>query len=206
VSADRDALLSQFIDAWSAGRRPRLEAYLARAAPAERDALADDVATFVAFADTPPLDRAAVAGEPAVRAVVGALDAQAGLWPALLPRLRARARLRVDELAARLAAALGVEDGAAKTADYLQAMEAGTLAPAGVSRRVLDALGGLLDADASELAAAGRFGAPATAGALYRTDAPDAEVAERLDVLADALATPSPAQWDDVDRLFRGGG
>jgi hypothetical protein len=205
VSADRDLLLSEFIDAWSAGGRPRLEAYLERAAPADREGLADDVATFVAFADAPALDPAAVAREPAVRAVVEALDAQAGLWPALLPRLRARARLGVDELAARLAPALGVGGGEAKTAAYLEAMEAGTLAPAGVSRRVLDALGRLLDTDASELAAAGRFGAPVAAGALFRTDAPDAAVAERLDVLADALATPSPAAWDDVDRLFRGG-
>jgi hypothetical protein len=205
VSDDRDVLLSQFIDAWNAGRRPRLEEYLERAAPAERDALADDVATFVALAEAPPVDAGAVAAEPVVRAVVAGLDDAAGLWPTLLPRLRARARVRVDELAARLAPALGVGGREAKTAAYLEAMEAGTLPPAGVSRRVLDALGRLLDADPAELAAAGRFGAPAPAGALFRTDAPDPEVAERLDVLADALATPSPAGWDEVDRLFRGG-
>jgi hypothetical protein len=207
VSAERDALLSEFIDAWNAGRRPRLEDFLERAAPADRDALADDVATFVGLADAPALDPAVVAAEPVVREVVAALDAQAGLWPAMLPRLRARARLRVDELAARLAAALGVRGAEAKTAGYLRAMEDGTLEPAGVSRRVLDALGRLLDADPAELAAAGRFAAPAAAGgALFRTDAPDPDVAERLDVLADALATPSPATWDDVDRLFRGAG
>jgi hypothetical protein len=204
VSAERDALLSEFIDAWNGGRRPRLEDFLERAAPADRDDLADDVATFVALADAPALDPAVLAAEPVVREVVAALDAQAGLWPALLPRLRARARLRVDELAGRLAAALGVGGAEAKTAGYLRAMEDGTLEPAGVSRRVLDALGRLLDADPAELAAAGRFAAPS--GALFRTDAPDPDVAERLDVLADALATPSPATWDDVDRLFRGGG
>ena len=59
----------------------------------------------------------------------------------LLPRLRDRARLRRAEVVSRLAAALGAGDREAKVAGYYHAMEQGTLPAAGVSDRVLEALG-----------------------------------------------------------------
>ena len=40
--------------------------------------------------------------DPLVREVVAAVDRPAGLWPSLLPRLRARARLSVADVAAAI--------------------------------------------------------------------------------------------------------
>jgi hypothetical protein len=202
-----DRILSEFMDAWAAGARPRVQEYLERVPEAEREELAAQVAAFVEWAPTPAYSaaaREAILAEPAAVAAVGAVDREAGLWPALLPRLRGR--LSVRELAARLAEALGVQGGEAKTQAYLERMEAGTLDPTGVSRRVLEALGRILGADAAELEAAGTFGGfSRPAFAAFRSDAPLEELARRLEVVADALVADSPEGFDEVDRLFRGG-
>jgi hypothetical protein len=62
--------------------------------------------------------------------------------------------------------------------------------------------------DGDALAGASRLGGPATAGALFRGG--DADTAKslryRLETLADAMATPAPTEWDEVDELFLGGG
>ena len=101
---------------------------------------------------------------------------------------------------------LRFEGREAKTLAYLERMEAGTLDPTGVSRRVLEALGRILGADPGELEAAGTFGGfSRPAFAAFRSDAPPEELARRLEVVADALAAESPEGFDEVDRLFRGG-
>ena len=202
-----DRILSEFIDAWAAGARPRVQEFMERVPETEREELAAQIAAFVEWAPTPAFDpaaREAILAEPAAAAAVGALDREAGLWPALLPRLRGR--LGVGELAARLAEALGLQGREAKTLAYLERMEAGTLDPTGVSRRVLEALGRILGADPGELEAAGTFGGfSRPAFAAFRSDAPPEELARRLEVVADALSAESPEGFDDVDRLFRGG-
>ena len=71
-----DQVLSEFIDAWNAGERPRAEDYLDRVAPAERAALADRIGDWLDTAPQPRYDDAALAAlraEPAVAEVVGAL-------------------------------------------------------------------------------------------------------------------------------------
>lgn len=45
-----DHILSDFIDDWNAGRRPRVPEYLDRAAPSERDELAARLAEWLAVA------------------------------------------------------------------------------------------------------------------------------------------------------------
>ena len=42
-----EQVLSDFIDAWNAGGRPRVRDYLARVPEAERDALADEISTWL---------------------------------------------------------------------------------------------------------------------------------------------------------------
>jgi transcriptional regulator with XRE-family HTH domain len=209
VPPDPDRILSDFIDAWNAGHRPDLDEHLARAAEPDRDQLLADITAFVAFAPTPDYDDAALAAiraEPVVASAAAAATAPGGLWPALLPRLRERAGLSTGELATRVVGALGLpSDREPKTRGYLEQLEAGELEPRGLSGRLLDATARLLGVPRGELEGAGGFGVPATA-ALFRAEGPAAETArDDLDVLADALAAPSGAQWDDVDELFRGG-
>jgi hypothetical protein len=209
VPPDPDRILSDFIDAWNAGRRPDFDDHVARAAEADREQLAADITAFVAFAPTPDYDDAtlaAIRAEPAVAAGAAAATARGGLWPALLPRLRERAALSTAQLAAGLVSALGLpSDREPKTRGYLEQLEAGELEPRGLSGRLLDAMAHLLGVPRGELEGASAFGAPAPA-ALFRAEGPAAErVRADLDVIADALAAPSGAGWDEVDELFCSG-
>jgi hypothetical protein len=52
-TTDRDRILSEFIDAWNAGRRPDVDDYLARVDESERGELADALTAFLRFAPTP---------------------------------------------------------------------------------------------------------------------------------------------------------
>jgi len=210
VPPDPDRILSDFIDAWNAGRRPDFDEHLARAAEADRAQLAADITAFVAFAPTPDYDDAALAAiraEPAVAAgAAAAAAARGGLWRALLPRLRERAALSTAQLAAGLVGALGLpSDRETKTRRYLEQLEAGELDPRGLSRRLLDAMARLLGVPRGELEGASAFGAPA-ATALFRAEGPAAErIRTDLGVIADALAAPSGVGWDEVDELFCSG-
>jgi hypothetical protein len=211
VPPDPDRVLSDFIDAWNAGRRPDVGEHLARVDPDRRDELAGDIAAFVAFAPTPDYDDdaiAAIRAEPAVASAAAAARSTGGLWPALLPRLRSRAALSPAQLAAAVVGALGLPvDREAKTRAYLERLEAGDLEPRGLSGRLLDALARLLAVPRGDLEAAGAFGAPPAAPALFRAEGPAAEaLRDDLDVIADALAAPAGGEWDEVDDLFRGGG
>lgn len=205
-----DRVLSQFIDAWNAGLRPDVDAYLERVPADERPELAEALSSFLTWAPAPDYGGAAldaIAAEPAVVAATSA-----ALWPALLPPLRRRAALSTRELAARVVELLRLPAGsAAKTERYLTRMEAGELEPAGVSRRLLEALGRILGIPAGELEAAGdvsalRASPPAAAPARFRA-APGAAdaVREDLEILADALSAAPADDWDEVDVLFRGG-
>jgi transcriptional regulator with XRE-family HTH domain len=210
VPPDPDRILSDFIDAWNAGRRPDVDEHLARADEPDREQLLADITAFVAFAPTPAYDDealAAIRAEPAVASAAAAARTGAGLWPALLPRLRERAALSTAQLASALVGALGLPaDRAPKTRGYLERLEAGELEPRGLSGRLLDALARLLGVPRDELDGAGAFGAPAPAPALFRAEGPAAEaLRDDLDVIADALAAPAGGAWDEVDELFRGG-
>jgi hypothetical protein len=215
MSTNSDQVLSQFIDAWNAGRRPRVLEYLRRVPEgAARDELAGQIGAWLEVAPAPDLDpavRARVRAEPAVERALQAARAEAGLWPALIPRLRARAGLSVGQVAARIVERFRLGAGDQERAEaYLERLERGELAPARVSRRLLDALGDLLGASGRTLAEAGALGAglrPAPGGgALFRAgaDAGD-QVAEDLDVLGAAAMTPAPPPMDELDRLFLGG-
>ena len=210
-----DRVLGEFIDAWNAGRRPRVGEYLARVPEgAERDELADQIGTWLELAPVPEHDaatRAEIRAEPVVRQVVDAVGADAGLWPEVMPQLRARAGLSVGDLAARLVERFGLgRDGERRTAEYLVRMERGDLEAARVSRRLLDALGDLLGASGRTLADAGRLGGamgPAAAGGtLFRAGEETADwVARDIEALSRAAMTPAPPEMDEVDRLFTGG-
>jgi len=207
VSIDR--ALSEFIDDWNAGRRPQVDEYLERVAESERAELADQLMAWLEVAPAPAYDdaaRAAIAVEPGVQEATGAMRSEAGLWPALLPRLRARASLSIRELASRLMRAIDLGGEAdTKTERYLAELEAGTLDPSRVSERVLDGLARVLRVNPSLLEEAG--GGAFRPAPMFRSSTPPrADTAHNLEVLADMLTAPSPEQdWDEVDQLFLGG-
>lgn len=201
-----EQILGEFIDAWGAGRRPDVDAYLDRAPPARRDELAAQLATWLELAPTPAYDdatRAAISREPTLAA---ALDAAAGMRSPLserLPALRQRAGLAVADVARRLVAIFGLGEEE-RAADYLDRIESGELDPRRLSRRLLDALAAILRADRDQLAP----GAPVLAAgqAYFRAEEDAGEwIAEDIDALSRAALAPAPSPMDALDRLFLGG-
>lgn len=205
--ADVDRLLSEFVDAWNAGERPRVEHFLDQAPADSQHELAERIEAFLDVAPTPDYSAETLRElmrEPAVLASVDALEGRAGLWPSLLPRLRRRAQLRRDQVVDGIVERLGIQGQEGKAAQYVHELETGTLATAGVSRRVIEALAGVLGASAEELERAADFRGLAMEGAepAFLRAAPDAETRE----LRVARATDAAErEWDEVDRLFRGG-
>jgi hypothetical protein len=206
-----DQLLNEFIDAWNAGERPRVEEYLERAPESERDELADLLGTFLEEAPTPRYSEETIAQlrrDPAVVEVAALLESRSGLWPSLLPRLRRRAKLKRDEVVTALAELLGVGGQKEKVAVYYHQMETGRLDPGGVSRGVLEALGRILRVDAKEIQEAGDvwLEPPDTLAGVYMR-APTGRIPSAAESRAEAPAPEEQwaIEWDEVDRLFRGG-
>jgi hypothetical protein len=212
--ADADHLLSEFIAADRAGSTPDPLAYLARSEEPQRARLEELIDDYLAHAPRRRFDASAFAASPA-RGIADELSrvilGQGGSWPTVLPALRHRAQLKRAELVARLAAALGAGGQEAKVGAYYHAMEQGTLPAAGVSLRVLEALGAIVAESADRLRAAGRelgLGeppAPAAAmpAAFARVAQPNPGLIEGDDATAGSAAE-SP-DHDFVDDLFTGG-
>jgi transcriptional regulator with XRE-family HTH domain len=207
MSDETDMVLSEFIDAWNAGRRPRVDDYLDRVAPGERDELGEQIETWVLTAPSPAYSEDALARIRAEPALAGALEeiaAQPELWPEVLPRLRERAGLRLRDLATRVTAAFGLSGQESRAESYLGRLERGELDATRVSRRLLEALGKALGANlvgASTLLEAGEPGL-----ALFRAEEEaGASFEEELEILSRAALTPAPEPMDELDRLFLGG-
>ncbi len=208
---ERERILSEFVDAWNAGRRPDVDEHIARAPESERAELAEDLLSFLAFAPTPEYGDAelrAIREEPIVVEALAAAGERGGLLPALLPRLRDRRSLTTAQLASELLGALGIaSDRAAKAAAYLERLEDGELEPARISRRVFDALARVLAVPRAELEGAGDLSGWREAPApVFRAGEDAAEaISPHLELLGDALAAPGGADRDEVDDLFLGG-
>jgi hypothetical protein len=217
VTSDRDQILSEFIDAWNAGRRPDVDDHLARVPEQERAELADQLVSFLSFAPTPDYDEdalAAIRAEPVVADALAAPSTRGGLLPDLLVRLRERLSWTTPQVAGELVRELGLpDDQAGKTASYLRRLERRQLDPSGVSGQVFEALARLFGVPPNELEGAADLGGWASGPARARTamafraddrDAAEA-VSEDLELLADALHAPGDAARDEVDDLFLGG-
>ena len=210
MSATREQVLSEFIDAWNAGKRPDVDDYVARVPEDEQAALSEELLAFLTFAPTPEYSEEALAS---ITAEAAATDAErTGVLAALLARLRERLALSTADVAGELVGELGLRpEQVPKTAGYLDRLEQGKLEPSRISRRVFAALGKLFGVPSSELeGAADRGGwrrAPiAQAAPVFRADENAAASAGRhLEVLADALTAPGSDQRDEVDDLFLGG-
>jgi hypothetical protein len=197
---DLNRLFEEYKEAFRTGSgdpRPFLE----RAAPADRALL---TALIDAFLEQAPRGASSSpAAAAAVDEVERTLAGTSGLWPALLPRLRGRARLRRAEVVSQLAARLGAQRQREKVALYYHQMEQGLLPESGVSDTVLDALGRIVGHTAEALRKAGQMPAPGPP----RPDEGAAFARATYGEPAEPSAAGPPAReaWDEVDRLFRGG-
>jgi transcriptional regulator with XRE-family HTH domain len=191
-------LLGEFIAAWNAGRRPRIEPYLERLPPPEREELAEQIETFLMIAPEPTYDEqtwAEMVTDPVVVSVAEQSMAQA---PKPLPALRERAGLTLQALAERLGFTSTPQR--AKAERYLAEIEAGQREP---RPRLLERLAHALGVAPDQI---GRGAGPIVTGAPalgVPRAAPGAEADERVDVLADALLSDDE-DWDAVDELFLG--
>ena len=217
MSTVREQLLSQFIDAWNAGAGDVVVDVGTRAAEPDRNELAGDLSAFLAFAPTPAYSEETlqqIRAEPIVAQALVAAERPSGVLPDLLQRLRARLGVSPSVLARAVVDQLGLEkpqERQEKTTAYLLRLESGELEPAGVSRRVFDALARVLSVPREQLEGAadiGGWGATplmASGGAKFRADEDAAAVVtSHLDVLADALQAPGEKR-DEIDDLFLGG-
>jgi len=208
--SDVEHLLREFQRDFEAGGAMRPSELLTRVEGADRRELEALIDAYLSRAPRRPYDAAAFESSPA-RALVDdlaeALEVEAGTWKAVLPRLRDAAQLRRSELVQRLSARLGVAGREEKVAGYYHEMEQGRLDPAGVSERVLAALGELLGTSTERLREAGASLRVVDELPTAVTFARAAEPAEEHRELMDS-AVPSPAggeEVDEVDRLFTGG-
>ncbi len=181
--------------------------FLQRLEGNDREQLSGLIDAYLARAPRQP----EAAPSPAAAAVTDSLErslaGSSGLWPALLPRLRNRARMRRADLVAELAARLGAQAQQPKVASYYHQMEQGLLPASGVSDTVLEALGRIVGYTREGLRQAGGLPAPGgtapAAGAVFTRPALGEPPAP------EEAGPPSGAaaeqDWDQVDRLFRGG-
>ncbi len=128
--AELEGLFTEFVGRHLAGEDPDPWAYVDQLSGDERSELEELIDAY--FVGAPPRnwDAGAYRGSGAER-IAEALDRSfrgaAGLWPAVLPRLRDRAQIARGALVQRLADALGVGDRREKVAAYYHEMEQGLL-------------------------------------------------------------------------------
>lgn len=206
-----EGTLSAFIDAWNAGERPNVTEYLDRVAPEDRAALGDEIGMWLEIAPTPDFDeatRAEIASDPVLVAALAA-GMRSLPWGARLRDAREQAGLAIGELATRAAEAVGLPSGQKdRAAEYLDRAERGELDERRVSRRLADALAGVLGTDRDALRPDwAPMAAPAASAVQFRADGDvDTErLGAAIDALAQAAAAPAPEPLDEVDRLFLGG-
>ena len=215
MADDVQKLLSEYIAEHRAGGAADPLVYLDRAAEADRPELAALLDAYLARSPGRDWDPAAYSGSAAERvaeSVGRSLTGAAGLWPAVLPRLRNQMRLTRAQVVERLSAALGAAGKEAKVAGYYHEMERGDLDSRRVSERVLTALGEIYGTTAEKLREIGEplgMGSPPTAGApapaMMRKATPDAAyAAEDRDELRSEPVAPAE-EWDEIDEMFTGG-
>jgi hypothetical protein len=147
------------------------------------------------------------AARPVVNSLTQSLGGAGGLWPSLLPRLRDRARIKRADLVSELAARLGAQAKREKVARYYNQMEQGLLPADGVSDSVLSALAAILGQTTEALRQAGQAVRPGGEQPSAAAELAFARLAQASeDEAAGAQAARSDeTDWDEVDRLFRGG-
>lgn len=204
MSDTLDTLYGEFVDAWNAGQRPDVAAYLDRAPAGERAELASQLDAWLQIAPTPEYDEATleqIRAEPVLQAAFASAAERERPLAERVASLRERAGLSLAALAGAVAerVKLPADD---RLAGYLTSLEAGDLDERRLSQRLLDSLSEALGVNPVALAPA-----PAAGQSFFRADEDaDLEIAHQLTALTDAALAPDPdAPMDELDRLFLGG-
>ena len=137
-----EQLVGEFIDAWNAGRRPDVDAFLERAAPEDRDELASQLETWLELAPTPDYDeptRQSIASEPALLAALTPPPRCARRSPSDCRRCASARAWRSAMSPAGLTQLFELDDEQ-RAAAYLEQIERDELDERRLSRRLLDAL------------------------------------------------------------------
>jgi hypothetical protein len=175
------------------GRRQPMERYLERVPGSERQQLADLLASYFAsqrapadpHADPELFERTLAT----VDRVMADASGQAGLLPGMLVELSRTRGLRRTEIVGRLQQLLDVPDrGVSLLHDLYHRLESGTVPGPGLSKRLLEGLGAVMQMPTDELDAASRpvgpprmlktaeaFGRGAEGGTLRRVAEPPSE-------------------------------
>jgi hypothetical protein len=205
-----ERLLTEYKDSHRGGGDGDPRPFLARVSGADRVLLTALIDAYLEEAPRREFDAAAFQASPAATVAEGvqrSLEGAGGMWPSVLPRLRGQARLKRSELVAQLAARLGAQAQQEKVALYYHQMEQGLLPESGVSDTVLDALGKIVGWTAEALRKAGQMPAPGPLrgdpGAVFARTTMGQVAPPRASEGSEA-GEPAP-EWDEVDRLFRGG-
>lgn len=183
---DVDRAFGDYVLGHREGGRADAAGYLARLTGDRRRELAELIDGYLARQPRRPFDPEAFARSRAAKiadSLHRALHGRAGMWPVVLPRLRERAGLSEEDLVPRLASALGAPNEQSKVGRYYREMEHGVLSAGGVSNRVLNALGDIVDSAPHALREVG-----------MAIEAPEPP------------ATAPGSTWDQIDELFQGGG
>jgi hypothetical protein len=193
TEARTELLFDDFALRYVRGERPDVRDYLERAG-AERDELGTLIDRFL---------QAVPAHEPSEEDVV-LMQARLEGEPVLLV-LRKRRKLSRAAVVDALVSALGIDVAKqAKVGRYYHELETDQLDPHRVDRKVWDALGEFLEANARTLAGV-RLAPPPAPMTAYRRDA--AQFQAKLEAFdADRVpADRAAAEPDEVDRLFTAG-
>jgi hypothetical protein len=211
-NSEVDRMFKEFIEEHKAGGSAEPLEYLHKLEGTDRAELAALIAGYLERAPRRQWNAEAFRGSVAERAVEEAMAEPVGTVSVLLRSWRDRAKLRRDQVVARLAEALGVAQQEEKVAFYYHRLERGLLDPRQVSSRVFEALAGIFGQGTESLREAAANWAEAMEGptetfARRTMPSEDVEVAamraEALDFARESA--PAREQWDEVDRLFLGG-
>jgi hypothetical protein len=210
--AEPRELRDEFAAAYEAGEGPNPRDFVERASAEDRqetEALIDRYLMTAPRRKWDPVAYEHSLAKVAVDQVLESMEGVSGTWPELLPSLRKRARIMRRDLVERLARTLGFgeERQVEKIERYYNGMEHGLVPAAGVSARVIDALAGILGADAERIRQAGSRGqaSPGEVDAVYARLAVADEAYADADAPAATPAERAPEQPDEIDRLFTGG-
>jgi hypothetical protein len=203
-----DRLLAEYVSEYRGGGQADPAPYLDQLQGAEREELALLIDRFLIRQPRRSFDAAfrGSSAESLVESLDASLRGRAGLWPALLPKLRHEAQLKRSEVVEQLAEALGATEQSEKVAGYYHQMEQGLLPPAGVSDKVLDALARIVNVSAAALRRAGGAITPAGASSPAHAVFARAAPASEQDRAAEPRSPGIEPARDDIDRLFLGDG
>ena len=197
-----EKMFSDFRAAYERGERTNMADYLAGVGADERDELEARITRYL-IEDAPlrSYDAAEFAREQQTPVMQRAAELFDQAAEANLVAARERAGMTLDELAAAVLKQAGVgadEAEQQKAAGYLGQLEQGTLPR--LTGRVRDAVRSVLGTDPASSFAGPEYGFAFRLSA--RDDVASDESIERAELLLDAMSTPSPRGWDQVDELF----